>query len=90
MFGIDYLDFQFGSPNQQLAILFALPSLLSLEIQDSISGFHGNFALVVGLNRRNNRRNYWDYGKEMFRDGIGCVRIRVWNCTALERWHGYD
>ena len=23
MFGIDYLDFQFGSPNQQLAILFA-------------------------------------------------------------------
>jgi hypothetical protein len=32
----------------------------------------------------------FDYGKKMFRDGIGCVRIRVWNYCALKRWHGYD
>jgi hypothetical protein len=28
--------------------------------------FFGNFALVVGLNRRNNRRNSWIMGKKCF------------------------
>src|SRR5262249_11292806 len=32
----------------------------------------------------------FDYGKEMFRNGIGRVCIRVWNCSALECRHGYD
>jgi hypothetical protein len=31
----------------------------------------------------------FDYGKEMFRDGIGSVRIRVWNYYALKRRHRY-
>jgi hypothetical protein len=31
----------------------------------------------------------FDYGKKMFCDGIGCVRIRVWNYGALKRRHRY-
>jgi hypothetical protein len=30
------------------------------------------------------------YGKEMFRDGIGGIGIRVWNFGPLERGHRYD
>jgi hypothetical protein len=48
-----------------------------------------NFAAIVGFNRPDNRRDNL-YGKEMFRDGIGGVGIRVWNCSALERRYRYD
>ena len=32
----------------------------------------------------------FDYGKKMFRDGLGCVRIRFWNYGALKRRYRYD
>jgi hypothetical protein len=32
----------------------------------------------------------FDHGKEMFSDGIGGIGIRVWNCSALDRWYRYD
>jgi hypothetical protein len=31
----------------------------------------------------------FDYGEKMFRDGIGCVRISLWNYGALKRRHRY-
>jgi len=51
--------------------------------------FFGNFAPIAGFNRAGQQEELFDYGKEMFGHGIGDVRIRVWNGSALERRHRY-
>jgi hypothetical protein len=52
--------------------------------------FFGNFAVNVVLNRETTGGTHFNYGKKMFRNGIGGVGICLWNGSTLKRRHRYD
>lgn len=61
----------------------AMKSVLELNASGE---FPGNFAIVLGLNRPNNKRDN-NHGETIHLHSIGSVRIRFWLIAAFECRH---
>lgn len=63
--------------------------VLNFQLETFNFSFFGNFAVIIGFNRPNNRRDN-DHVEKICRNSIGDVRIRLWICSAVECGHRSD